>query len=114
MTGSSRDRNTDLLQCVYCGKQIRRNLRQCPYCREALLEVPSPAATRQRAGSGGQFRTGLLLMLMSGVVQYFVGGYSAMTFPVPISSAVTTFLVPFLFLSGLGLALYGMFLRVRA
>lgn len=37
-----------------------------------------------------------------------------MELPVSISSAVTAYLVPLLFLSGLGLTLYGLFLRARA
>ena len=114
MSGFSRNRDEQVRQCIYCGKQIQRNLKQCPYCREAQSEVPSPASAPRRAGSGSQFRSGLLLMLMSAVIQYFAGGYSPMALPSQITSPPVTYLVPLLFLSGLGLTLYGVFLRVRA
>ena len=114
MNGSSRHRDADMRQCVYCGKHIRRDLRQCPHCREAQSEVRGPGAAPARAISGGQFRSGLLLMLMSAVVQYFAGGYSSLALPSQFSSPVTSFFVPLLFVSGLGLTLYGVFLRVRA
>ena len=113
MSGFSRNRDAEMRQCIYCGKLIRRNLRQCPYCREAQSEVRAPAAARQQAGSGGRFRSGLLLMLMAAVIQYFASGYSPMALPNQISSPAITYLVPLLFLSGLGLTLYGVFLRVR-
>ena len=114
MAGFSQNLTADMRQCIYCGKSIRRSMRQCPYCREAQSEVHSPSAGRPKAGSGGQFRSGLLLILMAAVIHYFAGGYSQMTLPVQISSAVTTYLVPLLFLSGLGVTLYGVLLRVRA
>jgi hypothetical protein len=101
-------------QCIYCGKHIRRSLTQCPYCREAQSGVRALAAASPRAARGGQFRSGLLLMLLSAVVHYFAGGYSPMALPAEFSSPVTTFFVPLLFVSGLGLTLYGLFLRVRA
>jgi len=114
MTGFSRDRDADTRQCVYCGKLIRRSLRQCPYCREAQSDVHSPAAAPPRVVSGGQFRSGLLLMLMSAVIHYFTAGYSTMALPVQINSAIATYLVPLLFLSGLALTLYNVYLRIKA
>lgn len=48
-------------------------------------------------------------MLLAAVIQYFSGGYSAMHIPIVISSFVTSYLAPLLFLSGLGLAFYGIF-----
>ena len=50
-------------------------------------------------------------MLLAAVIQYFAGGYSALNLPFPIAPLVTTYLAPFLFLSGLGLTLYGLYLR---
>jgi hypothetical protein len=112
MTGFSRNPNADMRQCMYCGKHIRRDLTQCPYCREMQSEVRLAAPFRTAKGS--QFRSGLLLMLMSAVIHYFAGGYSPIALPVPINSAAATHLAPLLFLSGLALTLYGVFLRVRA
>jgi len=52
-------------------------------------------------------------MLLSAVIHYFAGGYGTMDLPVPINPAAATYLAPLLFLSGLGLTLYGVLLRVR-
>jgi hypothetical protein len=112
MTGFSGNPNADMRQCMYCGEHIRRDLSQCPHCREAQSEVRLAAPSR--TAKGGQFRNGLLLMLMSAVIHYFAGGYSALALPVQINPAVTAYLAPLLFLSGLSLTLYGLFLRVRA
>jgi len=50
-------------------------------------------------------------MLLAGVIQYFAGGYSGLHLPFPISPVVTAFLSPLLLWSGLGLVLYGLYLR---
>jgi len=99
-------------QCVHCGKPVRTHLRQCPFCREMIPEVPRP----RRLGSDGrrEIRRGLLYMLLATVIYYFAGGYSALKLPLAISPAVTTYLSPLLFLSGLGLSLYGLVLRFRS
>jgi hypothetical protein len=98
-------------QCPYCGKLSPRNRPQCSYCRETLPEIRfvrvSPVATR------GQIRRGLLYMLLAAVIHYFASGYSAMDLPFPIASVVTVYLSPLLFLGGLGLSLYGFYLRIR-
>lgn len=52
-------------------------------------------------------------MLLAGVIQYFAGGYSGLHVPVAISSIVTSYLVPLLFLSGFGMTLFGMFFGHR-
>lgn len=52
-------------------------------------------------------------MLLAGVIQYFAGGYSALHVPVAVSSVVTSYLVPLLFLSGFGMTLFGMFFGHR-
>jgi hypothetical protein len=114
MSGFSGNQDAFMRQCIYCGKRIRRNLTQCPYCREAQTEGSAPAAARHRAGRGGQFRSGLLLMLLAALIQYFAGGYSPMPLPIQISSPAITYLVPLLFLGGLALSLYGVFLRVTS
>jgi len=89
------------------------HLTQCPYCREA---VPQVRLTR-RVGSDGraQIRRGLLFMLLASFVYYFAGGYGQpLRIPVEIVPAVTNYLLPLLFLSGLGLSIYGLFLRARS
>lgn len=89
------------------------HLTQCPFCREA---VPQVNLTR-RVGSNGrpQMRRGLLFMLLAAFIYYFAGGYGQpLRLPVEIVPAVTNYLLPLLFLSGLGLTLYGLFLRAKS
>jgi hypothetical protein len=89
------------------------HLTQCPFCREA---VPQVQLTR-RAGPNGrqQMRRGLLYMLLAAVIYYFAGGYSAPLWrPVEVLPVVTKYLLPLLFLGGLSLALYGLFLRIKS
>lgn len=99
-------------QCVHCGKPVRTHLRQCPFCREMIPDVPRP----RRLGSDGgrEIRRGLLYMLMAAVIYYFAGGYSEFKLPLAISPAISTYLSPLLFLSGLGLSLYGVVIRFRS
>jgi len=52
-------------------------------------------------------------MLVAATVSYFARGMSPWTIPVPVPSLVTDLLLPLLFLSGLGLALYGIYVRYR-
>lgn len=52
-------------------------------------------------------------MLLAALIHYFAGGYSTMNVPFPINPVVTLYLSPLLFLGGLGLALYGLWLRNR-
>jgi hypothetical protein len=114
MSGSAGKKNAGSRQCIYCGKIIGRNLMQCPYCREAQTEARTPAASIANAGSGGQLRSGLLLVLMGAAVEYFAGGYGPMAMPDQLRSPVNTYLVPLLFVSGIGMSLYGVFLRLRS
>jgi len=103
----------DTRQCVYCGKHMAAHLNQCPYCREAVPQV----RLSRGMGSGGrrQIRRGLLYMLLAAVIYYFAGGYGApLRLPVQIVPAVTNYLLPLLFLGGLGLTLYGLFRKFKS
>jgi hypothetical protein len=53
-------------------------------------------------------------MLLAGVIQYFAGGYSIFTLPISVPPVVTTYLAPVVFLSGLGLLIYGFYLRAKS
>jgi len=56
-----------------------------------------------------------LYMLLAAVIYYFAGGYSApLWMPVQVLPVVTNVLVPLLFVSGLGLSIYGLVLRAKS
>jgi hypothetical protein len=97
-------------QCPYCGKLLSRNDPQCPHCRETLPQIRIPRVSS--VAKRGQIRRGLLYMLLAAVIHYFAGGYSAMHLPFPIAPVVAVYLSPLLFLGGLGLTLYGFYLRI--
>lgn len=113
-TPGSDPRSFGVRQCPFCGLPVSRASANCPACREAM---PAEGARRQEAApvasSGSTIRRGLLYMLLGGVIQYFSGGYSALHVPVAVSSLVTTYLAPLLFLSGFGMTLFGMFFGHR-
>ncbi|HXX18339.1 MAG TPA: hypothetical protein VEJ46_02960 [Candidatus Acidoferrum sp.] len=101
-----------LRECPYCGKLVYDQLTQCSHCRETL---PQAVARKAVAPVGGdRIRRGLLFMLMAAVVGYFASGSSMWTLPVPVPSLLANYLLPLLFLSGLGLSLHGLYLRHRA
>jgi hypothetical protein len=99
--------------CAYCGKPVPSRMNRCPYCREEVREV---RLTSSRSGKDGrrEVRRGLIYMLLGAVIHYFAGGYSALTLPYPLNPLVTTYLSPAVFLGGLGLCLYGIYLRMRS
>jgi hypothetical protein len=89
------------------------HLNRCPHCREDVPRVQL-SSRPPRTGGRVQIRRGLLYMLLAGVIQYFAGGYSSFTVPVGVSPIVTAYLAPVVFLSGLGLLIYGFYLRARS
>ena len=99
--------------CVFCGKPMLSHLTRCPHCRE---DIPQKrlASPRIRTAGREQIRRGLLYMLLAGVIQYFASGYSGLTPPVSIPPVVTTYLAPVVFFSGLGLLIYGYYLRAKS
>ena len=102
-------------QCVYCGKPMQAHLSRCPACREEVPQVKlsaRPAAAR--TGGRGQMRRGFLYMLLAGVIQFFAAGYSGMTLPIAVPPEVTQYLAPAVFLAGLGMLVYGMYLRMKS
>jgi len=105
----------DMQRCAYCGKQMAANLKQCPFCREAVPQVQ----LSRRTGPDGRrhIRRGLLYMLLAGVIHYFAAGYGSpfqIPLPAPILPLVTQYGTPLLFLGGLGLTIYGLFLKARS
>ena len=59
-------------------------------------------------------RRGFLYMLLAGVIQFFAAGYSGMTLPIAVPAPVTEYLAPVVFLAGLGLLVYGVYLRMKS
>lgn len=53
-------------------------------------------------------------MLLGAVIYYFSGGYSTLKLPYPLNPFVNTYLAPVVLLGGLGLCLYGVFLKIRS
>jgi hypothetical protein len=98
--------------CAYCGKPVPARLNRCPYCREEVREV----RLSSRSGKDGrrEVRRGLLYMLLGAVIYYFASGHSALSIPIPLTPWVSDYLAPVIFLGGLGLWLYGLFLRMRS
>src|SRR5258707_5266726 len=91
-------------QCVHCGKPVRTDLRQCPFCREMIPEVPRP----HRHGSDGrrEIRRGLLYMLLAAGIYYFAGGDRAVKLPASIAPAGNTYPSPLFAFRGRGVCAY--------
>lgn len=103
-------------QCPHCGKDVFDQMTQCPYCREAMGPVPRiiRGDRIRRADGSSKIRQGLLYILLAAIIHYFAGGYSAFQLPLQIQPIVTTYLSPLLFLCGIGLALFGFYLKQTA
>jgi hypothetical protein len=99
--------------CVFCGKSMLAHLTRCPHCREDVPKVQL-SSRGPRIGGRAQIRRALLYMLLAGVIQYFAAGYSSFTLPIEVSPIVTTYLAPVVFISGLGLLIYGFYLRAKS
>jgi hypothetical protein len=101
--------------CAYCGKPVPARMNRCPYCREEVTEVRLSSPLAPVGGNGRrEIRRGLMYMLLGAVLYYFVGGYSGLSLPFTLSPWLITYLAPAVFLGGLGMCLYGFFLRMRS
>ena len=98
--------------CAYCGKPVPTRMNRCPYCREEVTEVRL-SSSRGRNGRR-EIRRGLIYMLLGAVFYYFVGGHSGLSLPFTFNPWVIAYLAPVVFLGGLGMSLYGLFLRMRS
>ncbi|MBI1738204.1 MAG: hypothetical protein HYR58_03060 [Acidobacteria bacterium] len=97
-------------QCAYCGEFVGENVKQCPNCREA---IPDRVEIRKGPAAGGtEIRRGLLYMLLGATLYYFASPGSPLPIPFPVPPVVTRYLLPLLFLSGLGFALFGGLRRI--
>ncbi len=99
-------------QCPRCGAFLRESVTRCPECREELGQVQTFRGYRTHGG-GAEIRRGLLYILMAAVIHYFVGSSSPLPNPVPFAPLLTNYVLPFLFLCGIGLVVLGLYRRVR-
>ena len=98
--------------CPFCGKPIGATAIRCPVCREAIPQLHQASGSRVASSYGRAYiRRGLLWALLAIVIYYFAGGHSGMRLPFEIPSFVTQYLVPLLFLAGVAMAVYGLFMR---
>ena len=100
--------------CPFCGKPIRTEAQQCPFCREAIQQVRVKTPRAYAPEGSAKIRRGLLYVLLGAVAHYFAAGYSGLTLPVAIPAVVTAYGTPLIFACGLGLIAYGGFLPQSA
>jgi hypothetical protein len=55
-----------------------------------------------------------MYMLLGAVIYYFAVGHSTFALPIQLSPWVSDYLAPLVFLGGLGMCLYGIYLRIRS
>ena len=113
MSTSLQNQSLAMRPCVFCGKPIGAHLNRCPFCREAVPELRA-SAPHVRPGGREQIRRGFLYMILAGVIHFFAGGYSGLTLPFTVPPLVTEYLSPLVFLAGVGLLVYGVYLRHRS
>src|SRR5262245_27027226 len=104
----------DKKSCPFCGKPVSVRLDRCPFCREAIPTVQVGAGAGSGSDGRANMRRGLLWALLAGVIYYFAGGHSSYKLPVEVPSFVNVYLTPILFLGGAGMALYGVFQKMRS
>ena len=104
----------DKKSCPFCGKPVSVNLDRCPFCREAIPTVRLGASASSGSDGRANIRRGLLWALLAGVIYYFAGGHSPLKLPIEVPGFVNVYLTPILFLGGAGMALYGLFQKIRS
>jgi hypothetical protein len=114
MTPSVQSANyADERKCPFCGRPVRGEARQCPFCREAI-PVVGPKRQGDPIEGSRKMRRGFLYMLLAGIIYYFAGGYGGWKLPIEVPPLITQYLSLLLFMGGLGMALYGFYLKVRS
>ena len=96
-------------QCGYCGTFVGDTVKTCPRCREA---IPEPVALLKVEHGVTELRRGLFYMLLTLIFYFFARPESPLPIPIHIPPMVTTYLLPLLFLLGLGFAIYGVMRKI--
>lgn len=112
MTPSAPAAPGETRRCPFCGVPIAVSFNRCPFCREEIRDVRIVGRAYKKEGRV-QMRRGLLYILLAVTIHYFAGGYSAFQLPVVVPAFVTAYLTPLLFLAGVGLEVYGVYLYIR-
>lgn len=86
----------------------------CPTCRENLLEVPEVRGYGRGAQGRSEIRRGLLYMLFAAVFYHFAAKDSPLPLPFDAEPWLSEYVLPFLFLLGMGLIVLGVYRRVTA
>ena len=97
-------------QCAYCGTFVGETVETCPNCREA---IPVRVELHKGPAAGGaELRRGLLYMLLAAVIFYFARPESGLPIPFHVPDMVPTYMLPLLFLLGLGFTIFGGMRRI--
>ena len=101
-----------LRQCPHCGAYLDDSLARCTNCREDITVRPS-ARVRDPMAGRHQIRRGMMYTWLGAIFYYFTGGYSSLVIPFEVPAFVNDYVLPFMILTGIGLFLYGVILRIR-
>ncbi len=96
-------------QCAFCGTFVDEDAKQCPDCREM---IPARIKIQTVRHGWAEIRRGLVLMLLATGAFYLASPQSKLPLPFAIPQAVTTYLLPAVFVLGLGFAVYGIARRI--
>ena len=104
-------------QCSFCGAFNPDTAQLCSNCREPMTGVPHAAAHAHVSftpQSIAQIRRGVIYILLAAGLHYLTAGESGFQLPVQVSPIVNSYLIPFMFLCGAGLIIYGLFRAVKS
>jgi hypothetical protein len=101
-------------QCPFCGKLMPEAAQVCPHCRETMPEERPAKVDWKGVGGSADIRRGLMYMWLSALIYYFTAGYSPLELTFDFLPILNDYLLPLMFLGGLGLTAYGLYRSVTA